>query len=299
VSSQEIENRHRPYVLVTAARNERDVIRLTLDSVVAQTVAPELWVIVSDNSVDGTDELVRDYAAKHPFIRLCRKDEPAERNTAAKVNAIDLGIKALAGTGYAYIGNLDADISFGERYFETLIERFENDGELGVIGGRIFHLDARGRAVEMKSSIESVAGATQFFRRECFDQIGGYQPLAGGMEDGIAEISARYHGWTTRSYGDLPVVHHRELGTVGRSVYKARFNSGVTEYLVGFGFGYHVVRALSRVVERPYVVGTALVLAGYAWAVMSRRERVVPDEMVTYIRREQKTRLASRLGRSR
>jgi poly-beta-1,6-N-acetyl-D-glucosamine synthase len=284
-------------VLVTAARNERDVIQLTLNSVVAQTVAPQMWVIVSDNSIDGTDDVVSSYATKHPFIRLYRNDEPTERNTAAKVNAINMGIKAFAETDYAYIGNVDADISFGESYFETLIEHFESDGRLGVIGGRIFQMDARGRATEANASAESVAGATQFFRRECFDQIGGYLPIAGGMEDGMAEITARYHGWKTRSYGDLPVVHHRQLGTVGRSVYKARFNSGVTEYLVGFGFAYHFFRALSRVFERPYVIGAVLILAGYICALISRQTKVVPDEMVRFIRSEHMTRLASRLGR--
>ncbi len=284
-------------MLVTAARNERDSIQLPLDSVVAQTIKPQMWVIVSDNSVDGTDDVVRSFAAKYPFIRLCRNDESAERNTAAKVNAIKMGIKALTETDYAYIGNVDADVSFGESYFETLIERLESDGRLGVIGGRIFQMDTRGRAVEAKTSTESVAGAIQFFRKECFDQIGGYRPIAGGMEDGIAEITARYHGWKTRSYGDLQVVHHRELGTVGRSVYKVRFNSGATEYVVGFGFAYHFLRALSRVSERPYVIGAVLILAGYVWALTSRQTRVIPDEIVRFIRREQMTRIASRLDR--
>jgi poly-beta-1,6-N-acetyl-D-glucosamine synthase len=294
-----MESHHRPYVLVTAARNERDVIRFTLDSVVAQTVTPQMWVIVSDRSVDGTDEVVRSYAAKHSYIRLCRSDEPTERNTAAKVNAINKGIKALTQVDYAYIGNLDADISFGERYFEALIERFETDENLGVIGGRILQMDARGGVREAKASKESVAGAVQFFRKECFDRVGGYQPIPGGMEDGLAEITARYHGWTSRSYADLPVVHHRELGTVGRSVYKARFASGVTEYIIGFGFAYHLLRALSRLFEKPYVVGTVLILAGYIWALLSRQPRVLSGEIRTFMRREHMTRLASRLRKGR
>ena len=286
---------HRPYVLVTAARNERDVIQLTLDSVVAQTVIPQKWVIVSDGSVDGTDDLVQSYATRHSFIHLCRKDEPSARNTAAKVNAIKVGIQALGQTDYAYIGNLDADVSFDPSYFETLLDRFEHDDGLGVIGGRIFQVDARGRAREAKTSKESVAGAVQFFRRECFDQIGGYRPIAGGMEDGIAEITARYHGWTSRSYTDLPVVHHREMGTVGRSVYEARFRTGVTEYVVGYGFIYHLLRAISRVREKPVVLGTVLLGAGYAWAWLARQSRVVPDELVAFIRHAQMLRLASRL----
>ena len=119
-------DRHRPYVLVTAARNERDVIRPTLNSVVAQTITPQMWVIVSDNSVDGTDDVVRSFAAKHPFIRLCRNDEPTERNTAAKVNAINMGIKALAETDYAYIGNVDADISFGSELLRNANRTLRN-----------------------------------------------------------------------------------------------------------------------------------------------------------------------------
>ena len=215
-----METHHGSYVLVTAARDERDVIQFTLDSVVAQTVKPQMWVIVSDRSLDGTDAIVRNYAALHSFIHLSRIDESSERNTAAKVHAINKGIKALGQTNYAYIGNLDADVSFGESYFETLIDRFESDAKLGVIGGRIFQMEARGRTREARTSIESVAGAVQFFRRECFDRIGGYQPIAGGMEDGIAEITARYYGWKTQSYRDLPVVHHREMGTVARSVFR-------------------------------------------------------------------------------
>ena len=290
---------YKPYVLVTAARDEADFIELTIKSVVAQTVAPLKWVIVSDGSVDGTDDVVRSYAASYALIHFIRSDEVSERNIGAKVRAINAGIEALGQTEYAYFGNLDADVSFGENYFETLLQHFADDSELGVIGGRIFQPNARGVAVEARASTESVAGAIQFFRRECFEQIEGYQPLARGMEDGIAEITARYHGWKTRSYRDLPVVHHRELGTVGRSIYRTRFSNGFTEYLVGYGFTYHIMRALSRVSERPYVIGAALVLAGYMWGLISRQPRLIPQSIIGFIRREQRTRLLGRLGRER
>ena len=89
--AQEMQYDHKAYVLVTPARNEKDFIELTIKSVVAQTVKPLLWVIVSDRSVDGTDEIVCRYAQKYPFIHLVRNDKPSERNTAAKVHAINLG----------------------------------------------------------------------------------------------------------------------------------------------------------------------------------------------------------------
>jgi poly-beta-1,6-N-acetyl-D-glucosamine synthase len=46
------------YVLITPARNGGDFIALTIKSMVAQTAKPEKWVIVSDGSSDGTDEIV-------------------------------------------------------------------------------------------------------------------------------------------------------------------------------------------------------------------------------------------------
>lgn len=46
------------YVLVTAARNERKHLERLIQSAAAQTVRPLLWVIVSDASTDGTDEIV-------------------------------------------------------------------------------------------------------------------------------------------------------------------------------------------------------------------------------------------------
>src|SRR5215472_8640697 len=46
------------YVLITPVRDEVRFIELTIKSVVAQTVRPLKWVIVSDGSTDGTDDIV-------------------------------------------------------------------------------------------------------------------------------------------------------------------------------------------------------------------------------------------------
>jgi glycosyltransferase involved in cell wall biosynthesis len=52
------------YVLITPARNEEAFIELAIRSVVAQAVRPLRWVIVSEGSTDGTDEIVKKYAAE-------------------------------------------------------------------------------------------------------------------------------------------------------------------------------------------------------------------------------------------
>src|ERR1700678_4105964 len=79
------------YVLITPARNEADYIELTLKSVVAQSVVPLKWVIVSDGSTDGTDDLVRKYAADHRWIELLQMPERKERHFAGKALAVSAG----------------------------------------------------------------------------------------------------------------------------------------------------------------------------------------------------------------
>ena len=50
---------NRSYVLISPGRNEAQYMRQTLDSVIAQTVRPTLWVIVDDGSTDETPAIDR------------------------------------------------------------------------------------------------------------------------------------------------------------------------------------------------------------------------------------------------
>src|SRR5690349_14615522 len=79
------------YVLVTPARNEADYIELTLKSVIQQTIRPLKWVVVSDGSTDGTDDIVRPYAEREPWIELVRMGERTGRDFAGKVGCFNRG----------------------------------------------------------------------------------------------------------------------------------------------------------------------------------------------------------------
>ena len=83
------------YVLITPARNEAQFIELAIKSVAAQKALPIKWVIVSDGSTDGTDEIVRRYSARYPWIQLTRMPERSERNFAGKVYAFNAGYALL------------------------------------------------------------------------------------------------------------------------------------------------------------------------------------------------------------
>jgi glycosyltransferase involved in cell wall biosynthesis len=282
------------YVLITPARNEAKFIELTIKSVVAQTVRPLKWVIVSDGSTDGTDELVSKYAAVYPWIELVRMSERSERHFAGKAQAFSAGIAGMKGLEYAIIGNLDGDISFEEDYFSFLLQKLVEDPTLGLVGTPF--QEGLNRIYDYQFvSIEHVSGACQLFRRECFEAIGGYLPVRAGCIDHIAVISARMKGWKTRTFTDKVCLHHRVMGTARQGVLMAKFRNGSKDYLVGNHPLWEMFRTVYQMTQRPYIAGGLLLLCGYMWAVIRRLERPVPREVVTFHRREQMMRLKNLL----
>src|SRR5271166_5248956 len=123
------------YVLITPARNESQFIELTIKSVVSQTVRPLKWVIVSDGSTDGTDDIVNKYAAEYPWIELVRMPERRERHFAGKVHAFNAGYARVRDLEYEVTGNLDGDVSFDDQeFFSSLLWKLAEDPMLGVVG---------------------------------------------------------------------------------------------------------------------------------------------------------------------
>jgi len=277
------------YVLITPARNEAEYIKLTIESVVAQTVRPVKWVIVSDGSTDGTDDIVRSYAAVHPWIELVQMPERWERNFAGKALAVSTGCKKLGELQYDVIGNLDADVSFEPDYFAFLMERFAENPQLGV-GGTAFREGNLSYNYEFVG-IEHVSGMCQMFRRECFEAIGGYAAIRSGGIDLIAVLSARAKGWETRTFVEKSFLHHRSQGGALHTGLRERLYMGRKDYLLGNHPMWEIFRGVYQMQHKPYVIGGLLVLASYLWNWLRGVERTIPEELMALRRSDQMKRL--------
>lgn len=277
------------YILITPARNEAQFIRLTLESVVRQTFRPLRWFIVSDGSTDGTDDIVRTYAASNSWIELLRMPERAERHFAGKAWAFNAGYSKAKQLNPDVVGNLDADVSFEPEHFQFLLSKFAEDIELGVAGAP-FREGTRQYDYRF-SNIEDVWGGCQLFRRACFESIGGYVPVKGGGIDHIAVLSARMKGWKTRTFTDKLCIHHREMNTAGQGVLKARFKLGAKDYSFGNHPVWEIFRMLYQAMDTPVVIGGMAIGAGYFWSMLRGREVPVSRELAAFTRREQMQRL--------
>ena len=282
------------YALVTAAYNEASLIEKCILSIVSQSVRPKTWIIVSDGSTDGTDDIVKRYASDYEFIQLHRISEDHPRNFAAQVNAINRGLLLLENTDYDLVGNMDADITLEPDYFAKLSEKFESDPTLGLGGGAICERSGKGSFTERRgNSVFSVAHACQLFRRECFKAIGGaYPPLPYGGPDTYAEIVARMKYWRVASFADLKVFHHRRTGSVG-GVLRGWFRQGKMDYSLGTLPSFEIFKLARRTLVKPYLVGSIARLAGFVDSYWRGEKRAVPEDVVVYFRREQRQRLAN------
>jgi biofilm PGA synthesis N-glycosyltransferase PgaC len=284
------------YVLITPARNEAQYIELTIKSMVAQTFPPLKWVIVSDGSNDGTDEIVRKYIVDNPWIELLRMPERAERHFAGKVHAFNTGYARAKELNPDVIGNLDADVSIEPDHFQYLLSKIAENPELGV-GGSPF----REGSVQYDyrfSNIENVWGGCQLFRRECYEGIGGYTPVKGGGVDHIAVVSARMRGWKTRTFTDRVCIHHRQMNTAQQGALKAKFKLGAKDYSFGNHPVWELFRTLYQTTKTPFVLGGLALGAGYFWSMFRGKEISVSREVVDFTRGEQMQRLKKFVTRS-
>jgi biofilm PGA synthesis N-glycosyltransferase PgaC len=277
------------YVLITPARNEAVFIEETIKAVVTQTVRPIRWVIVSDGSTDGTDEIVKQYLAGRDWIELVRLPERKERSFGGKVNAFNAGYARLRDVNYDVIGNLDADVTFDEDYLVFLLSKFLQNPRLGV-AGTPFREGVQQYNYRF-TSIEHVSGACQLFRRECFEEIGGYVPSKTGGIDLVAGITARMKGWQTRTFLEKTCLHHRSMGTAKQSELMVAFNGGKGDYMLGAHPLWELLRTPYQMTKRPLVLGGCLRLIGFLWAMVTRTKKVVAADLVRFRRAEQMHRL--------
>jgi len=278
------------YVLITPARNEAAFIEKTLTSMLVQTLPPLRWVIVDDGSLDETSAIVEEYRSKADWIELLKRPRRKERSFAGKVGAFNAGLERVQNLDFEVIGNLDADLSFDSEYLEFLIRKFESDPRLGV-AGTPFVQDGYDSASDSFEGESHVAGGCQLFRRQCFVDVGGYQPNPAGGIDWVAVTTARMKGWKTRSFADKRFHHYRSLGTAEKKGLHALFSYGEKDYYLGGSPVWEMFRVLYRATKRPFLVGALALFAGYCWAAIRRVQRPVSGELMRFHRREQMQKL--------
>ncbi len=272
------------YAIISPCRNESDFMRQTLDTVVAQSVRPAMWVIVDDGSTDATPQILAEYASRHDWIKVVRREDRGVRAVGPGViEAFYEGYGHIDIDDYEFICKLDLDLRLPPRYFELLMERMHADPRLASCSGKAY-IHEGGTLVSERHGDEASIGASKFYRVSAFKQIGGFVRQV--MWDGIDGHECRRQGWTARSWDepDLRFVHLRPMGSSHKGIYTGRMRHGFGQYFMGTGFVYMAASALLRTTQRPYVLGGAMMMWGYTKSAFKRVPRYGDDEFRRFLR---------------
>jgi glycosyltransferase involved in cell wall biosynthesis len=262
-------------------------LRETLESVLSQTVLPTQWIIVDDGSTDGTSDMLKEYAARHAWIRIVTRVDRGYRAVGPGViDAFYAGLKTIDPADYEFLCKLDLDLRLPNRYFEILIERMGADRQIATCSGKAY-LELDGRLVSEQHGDDTSLGMTKFYRTACFLAIGGF--VREVMWDGIDCHLCRMRGWRACSWDDVELrfVHLRTMGSSQRGVHTGRSRHGYGQYFMGTGPLYMAVSALSRVTQRPYVTGSMAMLWGWISSAVRRLPRYDNPEFRRFLRHYQ------------
>ena len=278
----------RRYLLVTPCRDEAQYARRTLESISKQTVAPALWIIVDDGSTDQTPQILAEYDAKLPYLKIIRRENRGFRKLGGGViDAFYAGYDTINPADFDYVCKLDLDLDLPPRYFETLMEKMEADTRIGTCSGKPYFKDASGRQVMETCGNENSVGMVKFYRTQCFTEIGGF--VRELMWDGIDCHRCRMLGWLAVSWDDpaLNFEHLRPMGTSHKNWWTGRTRHGIGQYFMGTGLTYLLASAAFRITHPPMVIGSAAMVWGYVRSWATQKPRYADLSFRRFLRRYQ------------
>jgi glycosyltransferase involved in cell wall biosynthesis len=278
------------YAVITPVRDEGPYVGRTIESVANQTIRPARWVIVNDGSTDDTPAILDAAAAKYSWITAVhRANRGARANGGGVVDTFNDGYARLADVTWDFLVKLDADLSFEPAYFARCFAHFAAEPRLGIGGGTIC-IEQEGRAV-----VESpgdppfhVRGATKIYRRECWAQIGPLVRAAGW--DTVDEVKANMHGWSTRTFPELPLLQHKVTGSAD-GTWRNAFKNGRANYVTGYDPLFMVAKCFKRMFSSPPVVCGVAMAAGFCSGYANRLPQVGDVQAIRYLRQQQRRRL--------
>jgi glycosyltransferase involved in cell wall biosynthesis len=269
------------YYIIIPTYNEEKFISVTLQSLVEQTVLPSKLIVVNDNSTDKTAEIISEFASNYPFISLVNKKSDAIHMPGSKViQAFQEGEKHID-EAYDIIVKIDADLIFPANYFETIINQFQSDEKIGMVGG-FCYIEKNGEWIlENLTDKDHIRGALKAYRKETYKQIGGLKAQMGW--DTVDELLCKFYNWKVITDESLHVKH---LKPTGASYNKAaRYKQGEAFYTLGYGLFITAIASLKLAMRKGKPLLFLDYLKGFWKAKRENKNMLVTPAQAKFVRK--------------
>lgn len=279
------------FYIVIPAHNEEKFLKLTLDSLVNQTLLPKQIVVVNDDSTDNTQNIINAFTSTYNWISCISISSSKEHIPGSKVvNAFYKGLETLD-DDYDIICKFDADLIFPTNYLETISKLFESNPAIGIAGGLPFIQNNDTWTFEKIASKDHVRGPLKAYRKACFKSIGGLKNSIGW--DTIDVLLAQYHGWEIATNKTLHVKHLKPTGNAYTK--KSKYLQGEALYKMRLGFVLGFISALKSAINRKSLRYFTHTIIGFFKASMRNIPYIVSEEEGKFIRRHRYTKMREKI----
>ncbi len=281
------------YYIVIPTYNEEQFIALTLQSLADQSVLPTKVIVVNDNSTDSTPDIVLAFAKKYPWISLVTKTSSAIHLPGSKViQAFQKGLESVD-EDYDLIVKADSDLIFPSNYFETIIQHFNSDATIGMVGG-FCYIEKNGEWIlENLTDKDHIRGALKAYRKATFKQIGGLRAQMGW--DTVDELLCKFYHWKVVTDESLHVKHLKPTGANYNKT--ARYKQGEAFYTLGYGFIITAIASLKLALRKGKLFLFIDYLIGFWKAKLAKKSLLVTSEQAKFIRKYRLQKMKAKLFR--
>ncbi|WP_317124738.1 glycosyltransferase [Faecalibacter macacae] len=268
------------YSIVIPAHNEEEFIKITLDSLVNQTITPYQVVIVNDNSTDNTQIIIEEYANKYEWITLFNRISKGEHQPGSKVIQAFLAGYEIIKKDYDFIVKLDADLDIPTNYFETILKHFNANPKYGMVGGFAYIEKNGDWILENLTDKDHIRGAFKAYRKETYNQIEGLRPHMGW--DTVDELLCHFYNWDIKTDDSLHIKHLKPTGAVYSK--SALYKQGTAYYALGYGFWITLIAATKLALRKKKLSYIRYYIQGYLQAWRKKQPKMVTAEQEKFIR---------------
>ena len=279
------------YTIVIPAHNEEEFIRITLDSLVNQTLLPYEVIVVNDNSTDSTQSIIEEYTKKYSWIKLLNRISKGEHQPGSKVINAFLAGYEITQKDYDIIVKLDADLDIPTNYFETIVNHFNSDEKIGMAGG-FAYIEKNGNWIlENLTDKDHIRGAFKAYRKEAYNEIEGLRPHMGW--DTVDELLCKYYNWKIVTDETLIIKHLKLTGAVYNK--SALYKQGTAYYALGYGFWITLIAATKLALRKKKLSYIAYYIKGYLQAWKNNQPKMVNAAQEKFIRNYRWTKIKQKL----
>jgi biofilm PGA synthesis N-glycosyltransferase PgaC len=100
-------------------------------------------------------------------------------------------------------------------------------------------------------------------------------------------------GWTTRSFPDLHLLHHRHTGAAD-GAWANWVKNGRANYICGYHPVFMLSKCIVRIVKKPYVIGAAALMYGFLTGYIHGIPQVDDRRTIQFLREQQVAKLLGR-----